>query len=119
MFTPWGLSQHVEQFARGLCSVSTAGHGGYMVGKGFAMKHLSPEAQAQGMEYGNYLAYEEDCLWAVVAYELPKYWPVMFPKCSDPVILKASIVRSLERWVPEYLNAVTENDLLIRGNTKC
>lgn len=105
MFTPWGLSQHVEKFAIGLCSVSTAGHGGFMVGKGFAKKHLTPEAQAQGMEYGNYLAYEEDCLWAVVAYELQKLWPVMFPN-QDAIVLKETIKKSLERWVPDYLHAV-------------
>lgn len=105
MFTPWGLSQHVESFARGLCSVSTASHGGFMVAKGFARKHLSQEAQAQGLEYGDYLAYEEDCLWAVVAYELPEYWPLMFPNNPDTLSQKEMIRNSLVRWVPEYLKA--------------
>lgn len=112
MLTPWGLSQHVKEFSRGLCCVSTAGHGGYMVGKGFVKKHLSPEARAQGMEYGNYLAYEEDCLWAVIAYELPSFWPMMFPNNPDTIVLKETIKKSLERWVPNYLEAVEGTEKL-------
>lgn len=118
MFTPWGLSQHVEKFATGLCLVSTAGHGGYMVAKGFSKKHLSPAAQAQGMNYGNYLAYEEDCLWAVVAYELIKFWTFMFPY-PDTAVLKESIRKSLERWVPDYLNAVEGTEQNLKGEITC
>ena len=104
MFTPWGISQNVARYARGLSQVSTAGHGGFMLGKGFANKYLSPEAIAEGMNYGNYLCYEEDCQWAIVVYELPQFWSAMYPKTGDVEIFK-HVRNSLERWNPEYLQA--------------
>lgn len=104
MFTPWGMAQNVERYARGLNQVSTASHGGFMVGKGFANKWMSTEAIAQGMKYGNYLCYEEDCQWAIVAYELPQFWSAMYPKTENSLILH-HIRKSLEQWNPKYLQA--------------
>lgn len=112
MFTPWGLSQQVEKFTRGFSQVFTASHGGYMIAKGFAEKHLSKKAISMGMEYGNYLAFEEDCLWAIPAYELREYWTAMFPNLdiSRWNELELSIVRTIKSYYPEYFEEGQRNE---------
>ena len=45
MYSPWGEVQHKEVYQRGLTWVSTASHGGFMVAKGFAQRHLSDAAR--------------------------------------------------------------------------
>ena len=61
MFTPWGLSDNVEELAEGIKSVSTPSHGGIW---------LSTERQAQlptGLDNFNHDLrwWEEDCDWAI------------------------------------------------------
>lgn len=108
MFTPWGISQQVDKFARGFNQVYTASHGGYMIAKGFAERHLSPVARSYGMEYGNYLAYEEDCLWAIAAYELREFWTQIFNPSIPEVRAEEIIRRTIEHYYPEYLVKISE-----------
>ena len=77
--SPWGQIQESQSFAPGFRSVSTAGHGGYMLTEKFAKSHLSKEALelADIYEEGKYVqtlrrfyCYEEDCDWAIPALEL-------------------------------------------------
>jgi len=104
MNTPWGNAQQVEQYTRGFSNVSTASHGGFMIGKGFAEKHLSKSAIKRGMKYCNYLAYEEDCDWAIPAWELKEYRNVIFQHFSnikdDP---EKILLRILSAWNDDYL----------------
>lgn len=71
MKTPWGLSQHKYSITEGVFEVDTAGHGGILVHVSVAKDLLSPEALALGWQWGEWYAYEEDCDWAIFAYEQP------------------------------------------------
>lgn len=69
MQTPWGRAEEIVRLERGVSWVSTPGHGGFMVAQGVAKKLLTPEAQSRGYKYCGYLAYEEDCDYAIVLFE--------------------------------------------------
>ena len=71
--SPWGCIDHSEVvIPEHVWSVSTPGHGGYAVDKRWARGHLSAECLAIGEAFSNCLWYEEDCAWAVLAWELPQ-----------------------------------------------
>lgn len=102
MNTPWGSSQHVEHFAKGFVSVGTAGHGGFMLTEKFAKdNNLSMEALKRGMRSNGYYCYEEDCDYAIPAFELPQYWDVVFKHMDvDP---KEFLLETLSMWNADYL----------------
>jgi hypothetical protein len=99
MFTPWSNSDYEKHFERGLTWVSTPSHGGFMVGRAYARKHLSPAAIAAGMPFGQYICFEEDCLAAIVLYELPATREG-FSNVTD-----SDLLETISRWNPEYLAA--------------
>lgn len=106
MYTPWGRSQSTTRIAPGLCWVSTAGHGGLMVSWSFAKRHLSPEAQAQGNPWASYLAYEEDCAYAIPCWELLDAFPNVLPtRGRPPTEVREGLLRTISRWTPSYLLA--------------
>ena len=72
MDTPWGYSQHEYVITQGVYEIDTAGHGGILVSPEAALKLLSPAARAKGWRWGNWYAYEEDCDWAIFAFEQPE-----------------------------------------------
>jgi hypothetical protein len=78
MYSPWGAVQTKEVFDRGFMSVSTASHGGFMLSECFARKRLSEAALKRGDSYNNYICYEEDCDWAIPAWEMRDYWSKIF-----------------------------------------
>lgn len=107
-YSPWGGIQHSTIIMRGLKYVSTAGHGGYMVTKNFANKHLSKPCINLGEEYGDYLCYEEDCAWALVNYDLLKYNPNIYSlKIKNANIsiedAELSLRKNLSIYYPNYL----------------
>ncbi len=72
MNTPWGYAQHQHKITDGVYEVSTAGHGGILVRADVASNLLSPDAIAKGWLWnGREYSYEEDCDWAIFAYEQP------------------------------------------------
>ena len=99
MNTPWGCSDNEKRFGRGLTWVGTPSHGGFLVGRAYARKHLSQAAQDAGDPFGSYLAYEEDCDAAIVLYELP-FTREGFSNVSDQELLD-----SLSYWETPYLLA--------------
>lgn len=96
MQTPWGKSDSETKPARGVTWVGTPGHGGFMIAKGVAKKSLSLAAQKRGESYGRYLAYEEDCAFAMVAWEHPEWLP-------SPGLTKEKVLNSLSSWNADYL----------------
>jgi len=113
--TPWGASQNTTSICRGVSFVSTAGHGGYMVSKGFAKKHLSPAALKRGVSYGGYLCYEEDCEYAIPEFELVKAGisvAAMYAGTSIAGRSKedhlAKLMQSLSSWNADYLIEIGE-----------
>jgi len=110
--TPWGKANTSNSYERGIAFVSTPRHGGWLVGKGYAKKHLSTQAQEAGVDFGSYLAYEEDCLAAVIDYELllrdgdkfldwsyDGYAPESKPSRDEHL---AALRDCISRWVPTY-----------------
>ncbi|WP_368262846.1 DUF7007 domain-containing protein [Clostridium disporicum] len=69
-YSPWGGIQYSKVIVRGLKAVSTAGHGGYMVTEKFAEKYLSEACKKRALTYSNYLCFEEDCDWAILAFDV-------------------------------------------------
>lgn len=60
--SPWGAIQHREEIAPGICSVSTAGHGGIMLDAA----HVARIPRAIGAGYsGTISAWDADADWAV------------------------------------------------------
>jgi hypothetical protein len=97
MPTPWGQAQTKRALAPGVFLVTTAGHGGILIGKNRARELLSRQALAIGRPFGNFLAYEEDCDVAAVFYEHPGYCTWMDAKKA-----KQLAQDSLHRWNPDY-----------------
>lgn len=102
MNTPWGMSDYRIQYARGFWEVKTPNHGGFMVSKGFAEKNLSKAAIKRGMEFGNYLCFEEDCDYAIIVFELMQYWDQIFTE-DNPQKIYNQTLKSLSRWNSDYL----------------
>ena len=103
LHSPWGPVQMSERLADGIYQVSTAGHGGWMVARPVAAERLTPEARPQGESHAAWLCFEEDCAWAVPAWELPELWPAYFKdRLSDPW---AYLLATLSRSYPDYLLA--------------
>jgi hypothetical protein len=100
--TPWGMSDSEKSYDRGLTWVGTPSHGGFLVGKGYARKHLSPAAIAEGAPFGQYLAFEEDCDASIILYELPQ---TRGDFTFGPEGAEADLLMSLSRWHPAYLAA--------------
>lgn len=100
--SPWGTVQDVRTVCRGVAWVSTAGHGGLRVSKGFAFSHLTDAARKRAQVYGGYLFYEEDCNFAIPAFELSGMWGSMFPTMAKEEV-KPHLMLSLSSWNPEYL----------------
>ena len=94
--SPWGNVDHCETLAEGVFAVSTAGHGGFMV-KADQHKLSSQAIHYGGEKFGKFLCFEEDCAWAIAAYELRKLGVDVAPKVTDEIITKTII-----RWFPEY-----------------
>jgi hypothetical protein len=99
MITPWENSDSETKYDRGLTWVGTPSHGGFLIGKAYARKHLTPAAIAEGEPCGQYLAFEEDCDAAIILFELP-VTREGFSHVSD-----AELIESLSRWHPRYLAA--------------
>lgn len=99
MNSPWGKADSVNTIARGIHWVSTPGHGGLMIATGVARKLLSEAARKQGTTFGGYLAYEEDCQYAIAVYELKETIKSVFLE----TITEQGLLKSLSTWNADYL----------------
>lgn len=68
--SPWGIIDNVDYIADGIDFVSTPSHGGLRLSKD-AITLLSEHARGSSKKVGEYYFFEEDCDWALVAFELP------------------------------------------------
>lgn len=94
----WGKVQHESKIERGLTSVSTPRHGGFLVSKGYALKHLSTAAIENGLEWNGYLCYEEDCLASIIFLELPQSRKILSLSVTE-----SDLIRSLSFFNADYL----------------
>ena len=112
MPTPWGKADGKHKIAAGVWDVSTPGHGGIMVGKKVARRLLSPAAIKRGMDWGSWYCYEEDCNWALFAYEQPGLYAASWkthainPAEITPEWVRREAHDSLIRWDQGYLTEI-------------
>ena len=119
--TIWGAAQSVENLCRGVRLVFTARHGGLLVSKGFAEKHI-PQSVLEKIPFrDNYYQFEEDCDLHLVFFFYTmlaeKVMLSLYPnKCnSERVVITKKYVKStikaMLRWFPtllsEYPQALT------------
>lgn len=102
MSSPWGTIQDSRSICRGVAWVSTPGHGGLRIAKGFAEKHLSEAARKRAIVQGGYLYYEEDCDFAIPLFELPHLWDSALRNTPSNE-RQDMLMNSLSGWNPEYL----------------
>lgn len=100
METIWGEIQTSNRLADGVVDVTTASHGGIIVDKRVANIFLSKEAiQAATYDNGHYY-FEEDCDWAIFAFEnptiVPQNWLQYIEDC-------------LKRWNAFYISNAKKN----------
>lgn len=115
MPTPWGKADSKHEIMKSVYEIGTPSHGGIMVGKAQARKLLSKEAIKQGMEWNNWICFEEDCAWAFFVYEQSEIYakaykqnnPTCFSdnpeKCTSEA-WKDAAKNTIEKWYPEYFN---------------
>ncbi len=106
MLTYWGRSQTVDKILPGVYYVTTASHGGLMIGAKIAQSLISPLAISYGAKMGSWLCYEEDCLWAIPAYEhslIAEYcnFNGLAPLPSQEY--HEQVRQVIQHWYPEYL----------------
>lgn len=94
----WGKVDSKKVIERGIISVSTSRHGGFMISKGVASKKLSEAARKLGVNFGGYLCYEEDILANIIFLEIPESRKILLDKLEDE-----KIITTLSAWVPDYL----------------
>ena len=111
--TIWGATQSVENLCRGVRLVSTARHGGLLVSKGFAEKHI-PQSVLEKIPFrDNYYQFEEDCNLHLVFFFYPplaekamlSLYPEK-PKNERVDITKKYVngtIKAMNRWFPELL----------------
>lgn len=111
--TIWGSAQSVENLCRGVRLVSTASHGGLLVSKGFAEKHI-PQAVLEKIPFrNNYYQFEEDCDLSLVFFFYPTLSNLailaLYPdKPSDEKIgltqkTILNTIKSIVRWFPDVI----------------
>ena len=100
MNTPWGKADYIKNVAPCAYWVGTPGHGGLMIARGTAKKVLTAACVKRGQVFSGYLAYEEDCQYALVAYERPE-WFIREGRDADKV--KEDALKTLSAWNADYL----------------
>jgi len=96
--TPWGISQHSKQLARGIMRYDTATHGGYHLTQS-RVNQLPPSLRAIIPFAGNGW-YEEDCDWCIVALA----FPALFSQYPD---IQEIALATLKHYHPKaYANYV-------------
>jgi hypothetical protein len=68
-YSPWGKMQTCRRIIPGVYTVTTPGHGGLLVHES-VYKKLTPYTQSAGIPSDEYYGYEEDCDYALIAFEL-------------------------------------------------
>ncbi len=102
--SPWGSIQHQTTIAPGLRIVSTARLGGLLLSADAAKRlHISAKALELGARWEDGWAYEEDCEWAIIAWEIPQYWPMLFPSGPIHENPRQYLLDTLSAWCPDLL----------------
>lgn len=91
--SPWGTIDFVNNYAPGIDSVATPGHGGIKLDRKMNNQVHTAWRQAGGW-------YEEDCEWAIVA--------ITFPNVFEPEMVKQAHIIAKD-WNPDEYREATGN----------
>jgi hypothetical protein len=111
-YSIWGEAQTVDHLCRGVRSVSTASHGGLLVSKRFAEKHIPKKVLANIPFEQNCYQFEEDCAYSIPMMFKPSLIENLM-KAQNPLSdeddllakikrFAANIYSAFVRWYPEY-----------------
>lgn len=121
MYTPWGHADGQHSVARGVWVVDTPSHGGIMIRTRTAERVLSDAARVIGELWGRdheWLAFEEDCAYAVVVYEHPEWFRRAYlPYDLPDEQRKATALETIKRWYPMYLIDYADTTPYPRGRS--
>lgn len=102
MYTIWGQTDRVTKLADGIIDVGTPSHGGIMVTELVANERLTEAARKVGERSVGYLCYEEDCNWAIVAWELNDVRAALEEKVTVNPIDITDLYRTVCFWNCDY-----------------
>lgn len=89
--TPWGVADHMREYAEGIIFYGTLSHGGFKLDRERNAKVHPALREDDGW-------YEEDCAWAKVAFAFPEYFSEQEREAA---------IRTLTRWYPDEWEAIT------------
>jgi hypothetical protein len=112
-WTPWGESDHVTKYGKGVAFYGTPGHGGYHVSPTMLSKmHPALAALGEGRDKG---WFEEDCAYAAVQFT----WPELFVTAWDSLATaKANAARVLKDYWPDAYAAATGEVVKLEESAK-
>lgn len=76
--TPWGNADNVREWSEDIIEVSTPSHGGFLVNRAFAEAAMPDKYLQRGLDFGPWLAFEEDCM----AYAVYATFPFIARECG-------------------------------------
>ncbi len=105
MFTPWGAPVQTLRLEPGITAVLTARHGGLVLARGYAERHLSGPARARAIRFGEYYTFEIGYAWAMPMLELPHLRAAFrsFAKLEQQSTSTPDLRRILLAQHPDYL----------------
>ena len=109
MSTPWGVALTVSLLDEGILWVQTAEHGGVLLEHMQAETLLSPKAMALGMDWHEFLAFEQNNAMQVVFYEHPELYPWAEEELIQP-LAEASLRRTYPHYFDEPLPVSQETE---------
>ena len=109
MPTPWGVALTVSLLDDGIFWVQTAEHGGVLLEHMQVETLLSPKAMTLGMEWHEFLAFEQDDAMQVVFYEHPELYPWAEEDLVQP-LAEACLRRTYPHYFDEPLPVLQETE---------
>jgi hypothetical protein len=112
MSTPWGTCQNKTVLARGVFTVSTAGHGGLAVSRALALRLFQREAlRLAAFESNGYFWFEEDCAISLALVDSRHILDLFCDKMQwDKTKTHLNAIQSVERWYPDYYKGLKQVD---------
>lgn len=112
--TIWGTAQSVENICRGVRLVSTARHGGLLVSKSFAKKHIPSSVLKKIPLKNSYYQFEQDCNINLVFFFYPQLafqaMLVLYPEKSRGEVIEITkkylkgTNKAMAKWFPDVLS---------------
>ena len=116
--TIWGTAQSVDHLCRGVRVVSTASHGGMLVSKGFAEKHIPKEVLEHTPFQSDCYQFEEDSEISVPMFFVPELVVRLVEEFYHSEEKRSEMMeghfrftyQDVLRYHPQYIERYTESE---------